>query len=205
MALCGPENPSLNSEMLNRIKEKLREPLDRSARILHQAGLTPAATTLLGLISALVSGLAYYRTREIPELIYLALAFLVLSGFLDAVDGAMARLYSQVTCFGGVLDSVSDRIEEILVIGGIVAGGLAAVPIGLSALAGSLMVSYVRARAETEGAEMSGVGFAERPERLIILAGATALQQIEWGILIIAIISWITVAQRMVHVHRQLK
>lgn len=191
--------------MLNRIKKKIGEPLDRSANFLHQAGLTPTTTTLLGLISALVSGLAYYQTREIPELIYLALGFLVLSGFLDAVDGAMARLYGQVTRFGGVLDSVSDRIEEIVIIGGIVAGGLVTVPIGLSALAGSLMVSYVRTRAETEGAKMSGVGFAERPERLIILAGATIVQLIEWGILVIAIISWITVAQRMLHVRKQLR
>ena len=190
--------------MLNKIKDKLRKPLDQSARLLHRAGLTPTTTTLFGLLSALASGTAYYGARHSPELIYVALGFLVLSGYLDAVDGAMARLYSQVTLFGGVIDSVSDRIEEVAVLFGIVAGGLASVPIGLFALTGSLMVSYVRARAETEGVKMSGVGFAERPERLIILAGATAIQAIEMGLLIIAVISWITVIQRIISVHKQL-
>lgn len=191
--------------MLNKIKEKLREPLNQSARLLHSAGLTPATTTLLGLLSALVSGTAYYGARHSPELVYVALGFLFLSGFLDSVDGAMARLYSQVTPFGGVLDSVSDRIEEVVILFGIVAGGLVSIPIGLLALTGSLMVSYVRARAETEGARMSGVGFAERPERLLILAGATAMHLIEIGLVIISVISWLTVVQRMVNVRKQLR
>jgi len=138
-------------------------------------------------------------------MIYLALGFLILSGFLDAVDGAMARLYGHVTRFGGVLDSVSDRIEEIMVLIGIVAGGLVSASIGLFALAGSLMVSYVRARADSEGANMSGVGFAERPERLIILAGATAVQLVDIGVFIIAVVAWVTVAQRMIHAYKQLR
>ncbi len=191
--------------MLNKIKDKLRKPLDQSARLLHKAGLTPATTTLFGLLSALASGAAYYGSKHSPELVYVALGLLVLSGYLDAIDGTMARLYSQVTAFGGVLDSVSDRIEEAAILFGIVAGGLVSIPIGLLALTGSLMVSYVRARAETEGVKMSGIGFAERPERLIILVAATAMQVIEAGLLIIAVISWFTVVQRIVNVYKQLR
>ena len=191
--------------MLNKVKEKLAVPLNKSARLLHQVGFTPIMASLLGLFSALVSGAAYFSTRYLSDMIYPALGFLLLSGFLDAVDGAMARLYSKVTRFGGILDSVSDRIEEIAVLTGIVAGGLVSAPIGLSALAGSIMVSYVRARAESEGVDMSGVGFAERPERLIILAGATALRQMEIGVLVIAVVAWVTVAQRMMHAYRRLR
>jgi len=191
--------------MLNKIKEKLVEPLNHSARFLHKLGFTPTSTTFFGLVSAIVSGVSYYGARHFSVMIYIALGFLILSGFLDAVDGAIARLYGHVTRFGGVLDSVSDRIEEIAIFVGIVAGGLVSAPIGLLALAGSLMVSYVRARVESEGANMSGVGFAERPERLIILACATAVQLVDIGVLIIAIVTWVTVTQRMINAHEQLR
>jgi len=190
--------------MLNRIKEKLGEPLNRSARLLHRVGFTPTTTTLLGLLCAVVSGAGYYTSKYYSEMIYVALIFLILSGFFDAVDGAIARLFSGATRFGGVLDSVSDRIEEIIILIGIVAGGLASGPIGLFALAGSLMVSYARARVESEGGNMSGVGLAERPERLIVLACATAVQFVDIGVLVIAAISWVTVAQRMLSAYRQL-
>ena len=204
-AVSDSATSGLNVQMLNKIKEKLSAPLNKSAKFLHRFGLTPHAATLLGLLSALVSGLAYYGTRQFPQLIYLALGFLVLSGFLDAVDGAIARLSGEVTRFGGVLDSVCDRIEEMVVLVGTVAGGLVHPVIGLSALAGSLMVSYVRARSEAEAAKMSGVGFAERPERMIILIVATVLRQVEVGVLIIAVVAWITVAQRILHAYKQLR
>jgi archaetidylinositol phosphate synthase len=191
--------------MLNKIKEKLVEPFNHSARFLHKLGFTPTTTTLFGLLSAIVSGASYYGARHLSEMIYVALAFLVVSGFFDTVDGAIARLYGHVTRFGGVLDSVSDRIEEIAIFVGIVAGGLVSAPIGLLALAGSLMVSYVRARVESEDANMSGVGFAERPERLIILACATVVRRVDIGVIIIAIVTWVTVAQRMMNAHKQLR
>ena len=111
----------LNVQMLNKIKDKLSEPLNKCAKFLHRLGLTPHAATLLGLLTALVSGAAYYGTRHFPQMIYLALGFLILSGFLDVIDGAIARLYGEVTRFGGVLDSVCDRIEEMVVLVGIVA------------------------------------------------------------------------------------
>lgn len=103
------------------------------------------------------------------------------------------------------MDSVSDRIEEIAIFVGIVAGGLVSAPIGLLALAGSLMVSYVRARVESEGANMSGVGFAERPERLIILACATAVRLVNIGVLVIVIVTWVTVVQRIMNAQKQVR
>ena len=92
-----------------------------------------------------------------------------------------------------------------MVLVGIVAGGLVHPVIGLSALAGSLMVSYVRARSDAEAAKMSGVGLAERPERMIILIVATALGQVKVGVLIIAVVAWITVAQRILYAYKQLR
>jgi len=124
---------------------------------------------------------------------------LLLSGLLDATDGAMARTYGQVSDFGAFLDSVFDRISEIIVYGSLVYSGLVDWAIGLAALSGSLMVSYARARAEQLGSEMKGIGIAERPERLLILIVATFVGQLNAGVLLIALLSAATVIQRIMH------
>lgn len=123
----------------------------------------------------------------------------LLSGLLDATDGAMARLYGEVSHFGAFLDSVLDRISEIVVYWSLVYSKLVDWPIGLAALSGSLMVSYARARAEQLGAEMKGVGIAERPERLLILVVAAFVGQLNAGAFLIALLSAITVVQRIKH------
>jgi archaetidylinositol phosphate synthase len=124
---------------------------------------------------------------------------LLLSGLFDATDGAMARLYGEVSHFGAFLDSMLDRISEILVYWSLVYSGLVDWSIGLAALSGSLMVSYARARAEHLGAQMKGVGIAERPERLLILIAAAFLGQLNAGVLLIALLSAITVVERIMH------
>jgi archaetidylinositol phosphate synthase len=111
----------------------------------------------------------------------------------------MARLYGEVSHFGAFLDSVLDRISEIVVYWSLVYSKLVDWPIGLVALSGSLMVSYVRARAEQLGAEMKGVGIAERPERLLILVVAAFAGQLNAGAFLIALLSAITVVQRIKH------
>jgi len=134
---------------------------------------------------------------------------LVVSSYFDAVDGAMARKYSKVSRFGGVLDSVLDRVSEIALYGGLLAGGLVPVWIGLWALTASLMVSYVRARVSVEGVTLKGVGIAERPERLLILMVATLLwplssEILAGGILLIAVLASVTVIARVYRASRLL-
>jgi archaetidylinositol phosphate synthase len=122
---------------------------------------------------------------------------LLLSGLFDATDGAMARLCSEESNFGAFLDSVLDRVSEIIVYWGLIYSRLVEWSIGLAALSASLMVSYARARGEQLGAEMKGVGIAERPERLLILTVAAFLDQFTAGILLITLLSVITVLQRI--------
>jgi len=133
-----------------------------------------------------------------------AILVLLIASFFDAVDGAMARKYAEVSKFGGVLDSVLDRIAEVALYAGLLAGSLVQPWIGVWALTASLMVSYVRARVSVEGVTLKGVGIAERPERLLILIVATLLWPLSAsilsaGVLLIAILSSITVVSR---VHR---
>jgi archaetidylinositol phosphate synthase len=126
-------------------------------------------------------------------------SLLLLSGLLDATDGTMARLYGEASHFGAFLDSVLDRISEIVVYWSLVYSGLVDWAIGLAALSASLMVSYARARAEHLGSQMKGVGIAERPERLLILIVAAFVSQLNVGVLLIALLSAITVVQRIMY------
>ena len=138
-----------------------------------------------------------------------AILVLIVGGYFDALDGAMARRYAKVSKFGGVLDSVLDRIGEIAIYAGLLAGGLVPLWVGLWALSAALMVSYVRARVSVEGVNLKGVGIAERPERLLILLVATILwplsSSIMWaGVLLIAFLSSITVMARVYRASRVL-
>ncbi len=136
-------------------------------------------------------------------------AVLMVAGYFDAVDGAMARKYAKVSKFGGVLDSVLDRLGEIAVYAGLAAGALISFWLSLWAMSASLMVSYVRARVAAEGMTLKGIGIAERPERLLILALATLFWPLShsflfWGVLLIAVLSSITVLDRVYRASRAL-
>jgi archaetidylinositol phosphate synthase len=104
-----------------------------------------------------------------------------------------------------LLDSTLDRLSEITIYFGLILGKLTSVEIGLAALSSSLMVSYVRARAEVEGLKLSGVGLAERPERLIILALFSFLNKIQIGLIIIFFLSSLTIIQRFIYAFKKLK
>ena len=183
--------------MLTKLRKEVEAALVHLAKFFHSLGLNPFSLSLLGLISALLSGILYYRLTTQPWISWVAPIFLLLSGLFDALDGAMARVYGQVTRFGGVIDSVFDRIGEVFVYCGIILGGLSSLFWGLAALVASLMVSYVRSRAEVEGAKMEGIGIAERPERIIILAVATFIRQIELGLIVIGCLATLTLFHRV--------
>jgi archaetidylinositol phosphate synthase len=148
--------------------------------------------------------------QSLGILLALATILLLASGFCDALDGIIARIYQQASVFGGFLDSLLDRYADAVVYGGIIIGGLCDPFWGLAALAGSLLVSYSRARAEAAEIKMESVGIAERAERMLILAVASIvaifwLPALNWGIILLAVLSNLTVLQRAVHVYNSLK
>jgi len=139
----------------------------------------------------------------------------LLSGFFDIIDGALARRTNRVTRFGGVLDSTLDRISEAAILLGIMVfflfrsqsaiSGWIALLIGVTIIF-SFLVSYVRARAEALNIDCQ-VGIFTRVERVIILALGLLLSSINWVLIavlgIIALLSFVTVVQRLVHVYQQ--
>ena len=140
---------------------------------LHRAGVTPDAASLLGL--ALAGGASYWAAtgRFLP-----AGLFVIAGALFDMLDGGIARRTGRVSNRGALLDSVADRVSEGVVLLGLLiyysdtaSYSRAGVILAFVAFAGSLMVSYVRARAEGLGYKGTA-GFLTRPERVVITAGA---------------------------------
>lgn len=194
--------------MLTKLKRKAQSWLKNEAELAHRMGLTANHVSAAGFLLALLSAVSYatwhgYR----PFSLVLAAALLLLSGFCDALDGALARVYGAATRFGGFLDSLMDRYADALVLCGIIYGGLCDLLWGLLALIGSLLVSYARARAEAAGVGMESVGLAERPERILILVFSTLaatfwLNAVYWAVILLAFLTNLTVLQRGLYFHK---
>jgi len=196
--------------MLTKLKRKVQQLLSIEARVAHNAGLTPNMISAVGIILSFLAAFAYAMSLGQPLFLLLAVVLLLASGFCDTLDGVLARNFEQATVFGGFLDSLLDRYADAVVYSGIIIGGLCDVSWGLAALAGSMLVSYSRARAEAAGIKMESVGLAERAERMLILAVASLvafywLPSLKYGIIVLAVLSNFTVLQRGLHAYLWLK
>ncbi len=177
------------------------------AKWAHGLGLTPNQVSAAGIVLAFLSGFAYWQYAISPLLLALAPILLLASGFCDALDGAVARIYGKTTPLGGFLDSLLDRYADAAVFFGVILGGLCDPSWGLIALVGSLLVSYARARAEAAGVKMETVGLAERADRLIILIIASFINlfwsvALYWSVILLAFLTNLTVLQRAYHFYK---
>jgi CDP-diacylglycerol--glycerol-3-phosphate 3-phosphatidyltransferase len=140
---------------------------------------------------------------------------MLFSGCFDFVDGALARGTNRVTKFGGILDSTLDRISEAAMLLGIMGYYLARPAIFHSwiimlagiAIVASFMVSYIRSRAEAANLDCQ-VGISTRPERVVVLGLGLLLSPVSHYFMVgamgvIALLSTVTVVQRLVHVWNQ--
>jgi archaetidylinositol phosphate synthase len=190
--------------VLTKLKQRAQSWLTSEAALLHRLGLTPNHVSILGLVLALLSAVTYWQWQLHPLLLIVAPLLMLASGLLDALDGAIARIYGEATKFGGFFDSLLDRYADAVILSGIILGGLTEMSWGLIALMGSLLVSYARARAEAAGVKMESIGLAERAERIVIIALASFisyvwLDALNWSILLLAILTNLTVVQRAIY------
>jgi archaetidylinositol phosphate synthase len=187
---------------LENLKESVRGYLRPFARKFYD--VNPNTLTVSGLVISLISAIFFAKGEVLT-----AGALLLLSGFFDAFDGVVARENNRITRFGGFLDSVCDRFADAGVLIGAMYGGLTAIPpfpewfFGGIAIVGSFMVSYTRARAEAAGAGAS-VGIGDRAVRIMIIVFGAFLNMVNWAILLVSVLSFITVFQRIYHVRRML-
>ena len=176
--------------------------LDPLGGFFNRLGLTPNAMTMLGLLGNTIG--AYFLARG--EMLTGGL-FVLLMTPIDALDGTMARLRGESSDFGAFVDSVTDRYSELIIYGGLLYHFLnLGEPLGgllvFGAAAGSVLVSYVKARAEGLGYEAK-VGLLTRVERYIVLAPSLVFNQVYIGLAIIAVFANITALQRIWHVRSQ--
>lgn len=182
------------------------------ASVLLRLKVSPDAVTVIGTIGTSAAALYFYPQGE-----FLAGTLVIaLFVFSDSLDGTMARLAGRPSTWGAFLDSTLDRVADAAIFSGIALwfawGGddPTMTAVTTAALVGALLVSYARARAEGLGADGS-TGIAERTERLGITLGAallTGIFDLPWlldvAMWAVALLSWVTVVQRIWSVRRQL-
>ena len=191
--------------MLNRFREKLVPITTLIGNNFGSLGLSPTYWSMIAFAFAILSSIFFGISTFLSEqgIVFpsqiIASIMLLISGFFDIVDGSVARVSKRATSRGAFLDSNFDKISEALIFIGIAIGGLSSPILAMIALSTSILVSYIRARAESLGIELKGVGIGERAERLLILSicGFIPLSgSIQWGIIIIIILSSFSFIQR---------
>ncbi|MBR3214162.1 MAG: CDP-alcohol phosphatidyltransferase family protein [Methanosphaera sp.] len=189
------------------LNDKLRPKTNKiTGEIGQKIDIDPNIVTIIGLLISLFAGVLYASGN-----LGAGALFIIISGFCDVIDGAIARSQNRRTKFGGFLDSVCDRFADAAIIIGIIYSGYVDPVLGALAIHASLTVSYIRSRAESEGLNCT-VGIAERAERLLIiiigsfiaaiLGGSHTVMAITIGLL--TVLSYITVFQRVNYVWNEL-
>ncbi len=200
-------SPVIGSQ-LRPVVGKIADPL---VNVLLKAGVTPNAVTTVGTVGVVAAALGFY-----PGGHFLVGSFVItLFVLTDTIDGALARKIGISGPFGGWLDSTCDRVADGAIFGGLLlwfAGkgdDDVLLAVSMFVLLSSQVISYEKARAEGLGLTCN-VGIMDRPARLIITlvaAGFVGLGVPDWflasGLWVLAVLSLITVGQRLREVHKQ--
>lgn len=189
--------------MLDRLRTRLRSFLDSVGSLFARPGLSPTAYTAMGVATSFMAAGAYSATGFGWE--FAGGVLVLVAGWFDIVDGAVAKFTGRVSPRGAFLDSTLDRVAEVAVFLGILLGGYSSPPLVLLALSLSLLVSYTRAKGDSLGVTLSGVGVGERSERLLILAVSSLLGLLWWGVILVAAVALFTFLERTFRAVRALK
>ncbi|ACZ88857.1 phosphatidylinositol phosphate synthase [Streptosporangium roseum] len=195
--------------MLKLLRPAVTRVLTPLGRALARRGISPNVVTAVGTLGTVAAALFFYPRGELfPGTV--VITFFVLA---DLLDGVMARMVGQGSVWGAFLDSTLDRVGDAGIFSGLVIWFMVSdqpvlAGVALFCLVAGAVVSYVKARAEGLGLTCD-VGLAERPERLVVglvsagLGGLGVPYILAAGLWLLAAASAVTVAQRLLHVHRQ--
>lgn len=184
------------------LRARFKGILEPIAGFLNRLGLLPNTVTLLGLLGTIIAAF------------FLATGYITIGGLIllvaapfDALDGTMARLRNMSSDFGAFVDSVTDRYAELVIFGGLLYyyvqhQNIPGIAMTYLAAAGSLLVSYIRARSEALGLGTK-VGLLTRVERYLVLIPSLIFNVPLIGIGIIAFFANITALQRILDVRRK--
>ncbi len=176
--------------------------LDPIGRFLNRLGLTPIAVTIIGVFGSTIA--AYFVARGQVSLGGL---IMLIAWPIDALDGTMARLRGEASDWGAFVDSVSDRYSELIVLGALLYyftmhNQHVAEVVTFAAAAGSVLVSYVKARAEAQSFSAKE-GLLTRAERYLVLGPSLLFNIPAIGVWIIAVLANFTALQRIYYVRAQ--
>ncbi|MGA8765943.1 MAG: CDP-alcohol phosphatidyltransferase family protein [Candidatus Acidiferrales bacterium] len=189
--------------MLTRaIGRYLSWPVDRIAALLAPTGIPPNVITWCALIANLWAGMLFAQGRFAT-----AGGMMIFAGLCDLLDGPVARRQNRVSLFGGFLDSILDRYADLILFLGLLVyyaqvNRFRYAVLAGAAMAGSVMVSYAKARAESL-VPTSEIGFWERPERLVLMILGALTNRIDVALWLLAIGPNITVIHRILHTWKQ--
>ncbi len=181
--------------MLSRVKTYTTRILDPLTKLLCSAGIEPNHLTFFGLLTGLLAASLIAFSRPL-----LGSVVILLSGFMDMLDGALARNCGKVSAAGGFLDSVFDRYVDVAIFTalGLYTGRWL---LSILAMSGALLVSYTRARAE-HVIERCDVGIAERSERLLIVVAGLVSGYVWQAIAVVAVLAHMTAIHRVIYTLR---
>ncbi len=183
--------------------EGCRVLLTAIVRRLVLARVNPNVLTFLGLVINIVAAFffGYANAENQARMFFYGGLVIIGAGFMDLVDGRVARATNRVTRFGAFFDSVVDRYSDVALFFGLLvyyarASRFFYLVLTAVVMVGAVMVSYTRARAESLiGA--CRVGFMERPERLVLVIIGALFNHMAPVLWVIAVLSNVTVAHRI--------
>ncbi|RLG25817.1 CDP-alcohol phosphatidyltransferase family protein [Methanosarcinales archaeon] len=192
---------------------KILHPL---ALILEKRRITANNLSILSLIFATLSIPMYYYSTNDHTYLFMAALFVFLNSFTDALDGTLARITKTEGPSGDFLDHIIDRYSDVFILCAIFFTGYASLKIGLIAVTGVLLTSYLGTQAQAVNAGRHYGGILGRADRLVIIilaTIATALYSekifyysiLGWSMILIATTSHITAIQRIHHIWQALK
>lgn len=159
--------------------------------------VNPNYISWLALILALVAGIVMYRSFSLVWLLIPGAALVLISGYFDALDGKVAKLAGKASRRGDYLDHVFDRYADVLMIGGVAVSGWCNPYLGMVALVGVLLTSYMGTQAQAVGAPRLYAGLLGRADRVVLMTLFPIIQYImttftEYGLLTVGSItlSW---------------
>ena len=182
--------------LTDRLRQIFKQFLENVGKTLFNLGISADTITLIGLIGNIIASVLLAGGHLLSGGI-----LILCMGPLDAFDGAVARAQGEETKFGAFFDSITDRYSELCIYLGLILFFLntqdtAGIILTFVAAAGSILVSYTRARAQGIGIDVK-TGIMTRVERYLVLAPGIVLQYPKVSLWIIAILANITAIQRI--------
>jgi phosphatidylglycerophosphate synthase len=195
---------------LDAYRGQARRILDPLALTLYRRGVSANQLSVLSVISAIVAGTAFC-----VHMLPLAIVAIACNALLDVLDGCLARSSNSESRQGDLIDHVLDRYSDIFIFGGITLGGYVAWQIGLIAIVGVLMTSYLGTQAQALGVGRNYRGLLGRADRLALVFIIALLSLVVpeaiiwfpllgWMMVFVAIASNITALQRFYLAYREI-